>query len=258
MLTLCLYACTAERAVGGSSRKETNTGGRRTETAIGRRVIYLQFFTGTLRNEGGRTAAVTVSSPNAACGNHNLCTLVHIHTGGEGRLTTVVFHHNNLTVCSDTYNGARCGIAFMRSLVLIYSIFYNISAGNRNYCIFPTVKVCGSANLRHFKLGNVSRSRITVFIKILVDNHTSGESDVAVVISAVAGIEHDLAIHHHETERFAYTICRIAGVPGQATIHYTNYFAVHIPVDPVSLVEHRTRLILRRVHLGIRRNYAYV
>ena len=257
ILAFSTYIRANKFSVRRSCCDKANTGGGRTQTTIRRRVVYLQFFTRTLRNESGRTTAVTVCSPNAACRNHNLCTFVHIHTCGERRLTTVVFHHNNLTICSNTYYRTGRGV-IMRNRVLIHTIFYNVSAGNRDNCLFPTVKVSRSADLGHFYLGNIRGSRISVVIKVFIDNYASRESNVTVVIATVTRVEHDFAIHHHESERLSYTVCGIAGIPGQAAVHNADNFAVHILVDPVCLVEHCARLIFGRIHLRVRRNYIYV
>ena len=246
-----------ELSVSGSCRNETNTGCRRTEAAIGRRVVYLQFFTGTLRNESGRSTTIAVSRKYTASRNHYLRTLVHIHACREGRLTTVVKHHNYLTISGNTYHGARSGIV-MSSFVLICAVFYYISAGNRNNSIFPAIKVGRGANLGHFNLRNVGRSGIAIFIKVLVDNHASRESNIAISIPTVTRVKHDLAIQHHEAERFAYTICRITGIPRQAAVHYTNYLTFHILVNPIGLIEHGASLILGCVHFSVSGDYTNI
>ena len=258
ILTLRFNACACKSTVRGSGGNKANTGGRGTEAAIGRRVVYLQVFTGTLRNKGRRTATVTVCSPNTTGSNHNLCALVHIHTGGEGRLTAVIFHHNNLAICGNTDHRARCGIVFVGSFLLIHTVFDNVTAGNRNNRIFPTIKVGRGADLHHFQFGHVSRSRIAVCVNILIDNNASGETDVAVIITAITGIKHDLAVHHHEAERFAYAVCIITGIPGQTAVHRTDYFTFHVLVDPECLVKHGTGLVLGCIHFRIRRNYTYI
>ena len=146
----------------------------------------------------------------------------------------------------------------MCSLVLVCAIFDDISARNRNNRIFPAVEICRSTDLRHFYLGDVGRSGVAVCVEVLVNNHASRETDVAVFITTIARVKHDLAVHHHEAERFTHALCRITGVPGQTTVHNTNNFAVHVLVNPVSLVKHCGRLIFRSIHFVICRNYINV
>ena len=144
----------------------------------------------------------------------------------------------------------------MRWFALIDTVFYNVSAGNRNNRFFPAIKVCRSSDLRHFNFRNISRSGISVFIKIFVDDYAGRKTNVSIIITAVTRIEHDFAIEHHESKRLTYTICRISGIPGKAAVHNTDNFAFHVLVNPVSLVKHSSGLILRGIHLGICRNNA--
>ena len=250
----CADGCLCKFSVCRSSGNEADTGSGRTKATVGRRVVDLKFFTGTLGNESGRTAAVAVCCKNTSCRKHNFCTFVHIHTCGERRLTAVVEHHNYFTVCSNADYGTGSAIVFVSSFCLVSTVFYNVSAGNRDNGFFPTVKVIGRTNLRHFYFRNVSRSGVSVFIKIFVDNYTGGETDISVVITAVCRVKHDFAVKHHKTERFTEAICGIAGIPGKAAVHYADNFAFHVLVDPVSLIKHGAGLILRGVHFSIGRN----
>ena len=136
----------------------------------------------------------------------------------------------------------------MCRFVLVNTVFNDIAAGNGDNGLFPTVKICGRQDLRHFYLRNICRTGITVCIVILVDNNAGGESNLTVLITAVAGIEHDLTVKHHKAERFANAVCGITGIPRKTAVHRADYATVHILVDPVSLVKHGPRLIHRCIH----------
>ena len=146
----------------------------------------------------------------------------------------------------------------MSSFILIYAILYDVTARNRNNGLFPTVEVSRGTYLRHFQLRNISRTGISVIIKILVDNYASRKSYVTISVSAVTGIKHDFSVEHHKSKRLTNTLCRITGIPRKATVHNANNFTIHILVYPVSLIKHCGSLIFRSIHFVICRNYANV
>ena len=253
ILCLSSYICANEGSVGGSRSNKTDTGGRGTLTTVRRRVVDLQFLTGTPGNKGGGAAAVTVSCPYTAGRNHDLCQLIHIHTLREGALTAIILHNNDLSISGNAHYRTRLATC-MRGAVLVHTVFNNVSAGDRNNRVFPTVKVRGCADLYHFQLGNVCRSCFTVRIGILVDYNAGGEADIAICVTAVTGIEHDLAIEHHKAQRLTNAIGRISGIPGQAAVHHANDLAFHVVVNPLRLIVHSGSLIHRSVHFCICRN----
>ena len=181
--------CTCKSTVCRSSGHKEDTRCRGTFRTVGRRVVYLQIFTGSLRQICRRTATVTVYREGTTEVQHNLCKLVHRHTSRIRFLTTVVQHNHNRTIGFNTYHGTRRCICMIWSFCLIYPIFYNIAAGTRNNLIFPTVKIRRRKNLRHFNFGNIRRSRITILIKIFVDNQNRREPYVTIFITAICWIE---------------------------------------------------------------------
>ena len=223
--TLSRNISTCKSTICRSGSNKENTSCSRTLCTVRRRVVNLQLFTRSLRNPCCRSTTITVNSPCTTEVEHNLCKLVHRHTCRIGRLTTVINHNYNRTIGLNTNNRTRSFIGMIR-FSLIYTIFYDISAGNRNNLIFPAVKICSRLNLRHLNLGNVCRTRITVFVKILVNNKNRGESYITVRVSTVCRVKENLGIKHNETKRLTYTVCRIIGIPAQAGIHRTNYVTV--------------------------------
>ena len=114
ILVLAGDICSCKLTGCGSGRNEENTGSCRTLCTVRGRVVYLKLFAGTLRKVGRGSTTVTVNCIRAAKIKHNLSKLVHRHTCGIGRLTTVVKHDNYCTVGFDTYHRTRCRISVVR------------------------------------------------------------------------------------------------------------------------------------------------
>ena len=59
-----------------------------------------------LRYEGSGTAAIQIDCSHTACVQHDLCQFFSTAAGGEGFLTTVQHHHDDLALSSDTHTSA--------------------------------------------------------------------------------------------------------------------------------------------------------
>ena len=59
-----------------------------------------------LRYEGSGTAAIQIDCGHTACVQHDLCQFFSTAAGGEGFLTTVQHHQDNLALSGDTHTGA--------------------------------------------------------------------------------------------------------------------------------------------------------
>ena len=82
-------------------------GGNGTGCAVGGTVDNCQLLSaGLLCDVGGGTAAVQVNSCNTASLQHDLCDLLHAAAAGEGLLTAVQDHQNDLAGLGDTDSGA--------------------------------------------------------------------------------------------------------------------------------------------------------
>ena len=80
--TLGRNCCTSKSSISRSGCDEENTCSSRTLCTVGRRVINLQLFTGSLRNPSCRTTTITVYCIRATKVKHYLSKLIHRHTLG--------------------------------------------------------------------------------------------------------------------------------------------------------------------------------
>ena len=100
--------CMVKFLGGLGSGNDHQRGSDTTGVAIGGTVGNLQGITALrLGQEGGGTAAVQVDCFHAACVQHDLGNFFHGAAAGEGSLTAIQNHHNNLAVSLD----ADCGTA---------------------------------------------------------------------------------------------------------------------------------------------------
>ena len=149
--------CTGKLTVCGSGGNDQNGIGGRTLTAVGQGAVDLQVLTGTLRAEGGGSAAITVSSIDTAHLDHVVCHLVHGEAGRIRSLLTVGNSHNEGTVSSDTNKGSGGDAASMIfSRILAYRITVCVrldqEGPDANSVLLPTGKRVGLGthhNLRH-------------------------------------------------------------------------------------------------------------
>ena len=241
--------CTVCRSGGDKE----NTGSGRTLCTVRGRVVNLELFTGSLRKVSRRSTAITVYRIRATKIEHNLCELVHSHTRGIRFLTTVVKHNNYGAVGLDTYNRTRCRAAGMVSLILVYTILYDVTARYGNNLILPSIQICCRLDLGHLYLGNISGSGISILVKVLVDNKNRGETYVTVNVTAVIGVKEDLCIKHNEAKRFAYAVSRISGIPAKSCVHRSDYITVTVSLCVCSLLGHYACLIVT-----VLRNHTHV
>ena len=205
---ICTYKFTSSR----SRRNKQNTCCSFTLCTVRWRIVNLQFFTWTLRQICGGTATVTVNRIGTAQIQHYFCQFIHRHPCRIRCLTTIIQHDNYCTIWFNPNNRARCRIT-MIWLRLIYTVFYNIPTRCRNNLFFPAIEVGRGANLRHFYFRNISRSRISIFIKIFIDYNNRRETNIAILIAAVRRVKQNLCIQHNKAQRLTNTIRRVVGIP---------------------------------------------
>ena len=193
---------------GRSGRNNQNAVGSRTLCAIGRRAVYFKLFTGTLRKERGRSAAVTVNRYNAAERKHELCHFIAGEAYGIGSLTTVVHYHYKGTVFFDTNERTGCAVVRIVILaVLVFTVFNKETEVCGNNLFFPSGN-CGRSradlNLRHI----LGTCYAVFFIKV-DDNASLRAGSLALAVYV------NFAVENHIAERFAYKlgmcyiVCRI-------------------------------------------------
>ena len=128
--------------------------------------------------------------------------------------------------------------------VLVFAIFYNVTAGNRDNLILPTVEICGRFDLWHFNLRDIVRAGIAVFVKILVDNKNRRETYCSVNVTAVSGVEKNFCIKHNKSKRLVNSVLGVIFIPAKSCVHSTNYVAVAVGFCPRCLLRHNSGLVV--------------
>ena len=182
-----------EVVIGGNSRtcKLTICGcggdykesiGSRSFTTVGQRAVDLQILTGTLRTEGGGSAAVAVSGDNATHLDHVLSHFIFSETGRIGCLTAIGNCQNKTAVFSYTNKGA--GITTCMAFgFLVYRItvcirLNQIGKQNGDSLLFPTGKRVRSITDPY--LGNICRSGFSRKGMLVVVNDRDGRYAAAI------------------------------------------------------------------------------
>ena len=192
-------------AVRFSGRNYKDGIGGRSFTAIGKRAVDLQFFTGTLRAERGRTATVTVCGNDTTHLDHIFCHFIRGKAGGVGCLFTVGNGNHKRTVRSDTDERSGGNTGAVVFLVLVHGVAVGIGLNqkteqNRDRLLFPTSQRVG--NTADPCLGHIIGSLFTCNgMIVVVDNHNglyAASCKSSILDSAVAVI---LTIQDGVTER---------------------------------------------------------
>ena len=111
----------------GSSRNNEERGGNGTLEAVRRSVDNGEFIVAGLScNVGGGTATVKVNCFYTACFKHDLCDFLHTTAAGEGFLTSIENHHNDLTGLRDTDSRTACTVIGIVIIMFNYNftLFY--------------------------------------------------------------------------------------------------------------------------------------
>ena len=102
-------------------------------TITGNRTHLEVLFTNALGDEGGRTAAVTVSSPNTAQRQHDFALFVRRKTNGVIGATAIVHNQNQSAIFLNTNHGTGSIIVTtLLSSVNEFAILNNHAEGNTN------------------------------------------------------------------------------------------------------------------------------
>ena len=114
---------TVELVGGCCQGGDDQTGGDGTLGAVGGTVHDGNFVLTLLTSgKGGGSTAVQVDGGHAALLQHDLGQLVHGTTAGEGLLTAIQGHDNDLTVCSHTHAGTAVAIGVIRTVDVLGNI----------------------------------------------------------------------------------------------------------------------------------------
>ena len=154
-----------------------------------------------LRYEGSGTAAVQIDCGHAACVQHDLCQFFRTAAGGEGFLTTVQHHQDDLALSGDTHTGAG-----MTSVIVVGRTFHNrlsvldqinAAADSLLDLILISCVVAGTANHGGAILQN--RKEVfrgdTVIFDTLHDQSTAGSAG-SHVVEVCIDADHSIVVLH--------------------------------------------------------------
>ena len=154
-----------------------------------------------LRYEGSGTAAVQIDCGHAACVQHDLCQFFSTAADGEGFLTTVQHHQDNLALSGDTHTGAGMTAVIIvgRTVHNRLSVLDQINAAADSLldlilisCIIAGTADHGSAILQNCK--EVFRGD-TVIFDTLHDQSTAGSTGGHVVEVSIDA-DHRIVVLH--------------------------------------------------------------
>ena len=220
--------------VRGSGGNHQDGIGGRTLTAVGQGAVDLQVLTGTLRAEGGRSAAIAVSGNDTTHLDHVLSHLVRGETGGVGSLLTVGNSDNQRTVGADTHEGSGSDTRTVVRFVLVHGVSVGIGLDQEakqdgDRLLLPAGQ--GVGDVADPGLGHIGGTGLTGDgVVIIVDDHDGGNTaglEGAVGDTAVAVV---LTVQNGVTERLTDEVRVLGvirlGVPAQGAVGSNNDVAV--------------------------------
>ena len=191
-------------------RNDQNGVGGGALTAVGQRTVDLQILTGTLRAEGGGSAAVTVCGNDTAHLDHVLSHLVGGKSGGVGGLLTVgnSDHKRSVSPYADKGSGGDTGAVVFLG-VLSYDLtltggsvrFYQKIEKNGDRLLFPTGQRIGRETDPGF--GHICGSGFACDRMIVVVDDDDGLYTAAVLTLHEAAVRIELTIKNGVAERLA-------------------------------------------------------
>ena len=203
--------------VRGSGGNHQDGIGGRTLTAVGQGAVHLQVLTGTLRAEGGGSAAVAVCGNDTTHLDHVLSHLVGGETGRVRSLLTVGNGDHQRTVGADAHEGSGGDTRAVIGFVLVHGVTIGIGLDQEaeqhgDSLLLPAGQGIGGA--ADPGLGHIGGTGLTGDgVVIVVDDHdggntaglegTVGDTAVAVVLTVQDGV----------TERLTDEV-RVLGVVG--------------------------------------------
>ena len=228
-LTVCRSRGDNQDTVGGGAL-----------SAVGGHTIDLQVFTGTLGQECGRTAAVTVDSLNTAQAQHELSHFIAVETSRVRRLAAVIHDHDDAAVGLDAHKGTGCGIRGVVCGILVLTVLYQEAEVGRNNLLFPTGNRRRSgANLG---LGNVSGTGFAVLLIEVDDQDSLCASGLALAVGVHLAIQNQVA--QRLTHQFGMLDIVGRVIPAQRQVHGSDHVAVTISFGVGSLLGHDLNLVV--------------
>ena len=215
---------------GGVGDDEDGVGGR-TLAAVGQGAVDLQILAGTLRAEGGGSAAVAVAGVDAAHADHVIRHLIHGEAGGVRGLLAVGHGHDKGAVRSDADEGSRRDVGAMVLGPLVDRI--SVCVGLDKPCprgdrvLFPAGHRIGDA--AHLDLGDAVGSGLTGDRVLVIVDDKSGIRGAHVAETALAVLI-VIAVAHVPakglTDILGMLLVVIRGVPAQHRVRRRDDIAV--------------------------------
>ena len=224
---------TDKLSCGRSGGDDQNTVGSRTLGTIRGRAVQLQFLSGPLGQEGGRTSAVTVDSLNTTQRQHKLAHLIVGKACRIRRLAAIVHNHDDGPVGLDAHEGAGrtvCSIVIFAALV--YTILDQETKVCRNDLLLPAGDGRGSGT--NLGLGNIRGASNAIFL-VEVDDQTSlSSTGLPGAVFIIRPVHDQVAQRLANKLRILGIVVRI--VPAQAQIHSRNHVSIAIGLCVRSLL----------------------
>ena len=218
----------------GRGGDDQNTVSGITLCAVGGTAVDLQLLTGTLGQESGGSAAVTVHGVHAAQRQHELCHLVAVEACGVGSLTTVVHDHNEGTVGLDTHKGTGCGIAGVVLGVLVLAVLDQEAKVSGNDLLLPAGDgILGGAN-QH--LGHIGGTGDAVLLVEVDDETGLGACGLTLAVLVQLAVQNEVA--ERLTNQLGMSLVVSAVVPAQSDVHSGDNVAVAVCLGIRSLLRH--------------------
>ena len=219
--------------VRGSGGNHQNGIGGRTLTAIGQGAVDLQILTGTLRAEGGGSAAVAVCGNDTTHLDHVLSHLVGGEAGGVGSLLTVGNGDHQRAVGADAHEGSGGDTRAVIFFVLIHGITVGVGLDQEgeqhgDSLLLPAgQRVQGAADPSLGHIGGTGLAGNGVII-VVDDNDGLNAAIVLALNEAAVGVE--LTVQDGVTERLTDEVRVLLivslGVPAQGAVGRHNHVTV--------------------------------
>ena len=212
-----------------------------TLSAIGGSAVQLQLLAGTLGQERGRTAAVTVDRIDTAQAQHKLSHLIVGKTSGEGSLTAVIHDDDNAAVSLDTHKrtGSTVGCIVVHAILILAVLDQEAKVSRDNLLLPAGDGILSGADLG---LGHIGGTGNAILL-VKIDDKT-GLSAGGLTLA----VGKQLAIQNHVAQRLAdqlRMLVVVSGViPAQRNIHGSDHIAVAIGLGIGSLLGHDLHTIV--------------
>ena len=196
-----IYHCVVELGGAGCGGNHEQGGTDGTGVTVRRSVDHLQLgFAFRSCHEGGRSAAVQIDCGHTAGFQHNLCNFNHTAAAGIGLLTTVQYHHHDLTGLGNTDGGTACTalIVIRGSGDVHLTVLHQHGAEACNSFLYPTLVgiplVTGADDCSAIVQNAHKTVAVNGMILHATHNQNTGGLTVTHIVTAGVGADHHLIV----------------------------------------------------------------